>query len=104
MSHQYQFLTRWRVEGTCGEVADVLGDPLALARWWPSVYLEVKELQPPDARGLGRRVRLHTKGWLPYTLRWAFEVVETRYRRFGAAGEFAKALHADVPNRIDAVP
>ncbi|PYQ87225.1 MAG: hypothetical protein DMG03_05955, partial [Acidobacteria bacterium] len=43
--------------------ADVLGDPLALARWWPSVYLDVQELRPPDARGVGRRVRLHTKGW-----------------------------------------
>ena len=29
-SNQYQFVSRWRVEGTCGEVADVLGDPLAL--------------------------------------------------------------------------
>ena len=79
MSNQYEFLSRWRVEGTCGEVADILGDPLALARWWPAVYLSVKETRPPDARGLGGRVRLHTKGWLPYTLRWEFEVTETRY-------------------------
>src|SRR5687767_126058 len=33
----YHFLSKWRVEGTCGEVADILGDPLALPRWWPSV-------------------------------------------------------------------
>jgi len=79
MNNQYQFVSRWRVEGTCGEVADVLGDPLALTRWWPSVYLSVDELRPPDARGLGRRVRLHTKGWLPYTLVWEFEVVESAY-------------------------
>ena len=79
MSNQYQFFSRWRVEGTCGEVADILGDPLALARWWPSVYLRVEELRPPDAHGLGRRVRLLTKGWLPYTLQWEFEVVEARY-------------------------
>jgi len=79
VSNQYQFLSRWRVEGTCGEVADILGDPLALPRWWPSVYLGVEELEPPDARGLGRRVRLHTKGFLPYTLAWDLEVVETRY-------------------------
>jgi hypothetical protein len=77
--NDYQFVSRWRVEGTCGEVADILGDPVALARWWPSVYLGVEELRPPDARGVGRRVRLHTKGWLPYTLRWEFEVVESRY-------------------------
>ena len=79
MSNQYAFVTRWRVEGTCGEVADILGDPLELPRWWPSVYLRVAELQPADANGLGRRVRLHTKGWLPYTLTWEFEIVESRY-------------------------
>jgi hypothetical protein len=79
MSNQYQFLSRWRVEATCGEVADILGDPLALSRWWPSVYLGVEELRPPDARGLGRRARLHTKGFLPYTLIWELEVTETRY-------------------------
>ena len=79
MSNQYQFFSRWRVEGTCGEVADILGDPLALAQWWPSVYLGVEELRPPDARGLGRRARLHTKGFLPYTLTWELEVTETRY-------------------------
>src|SRR3954470_3520648 len=79
MSNQYEFLTRWRVEGTCGEVADVLGDPLELPRWWPSVYLHVEELRPPDAGGLGRRVRLHTKGWLPYRLTWEFELVESKY-------------------------
>ena len=78
-SHSYQFLSRWRIEGTCGEVADVLGDPLALPRWWPSVYLAVEQLEPPDARGVGRRVRLLTKGLLPYTLRWESVVVESRY-------------------------
>jgi hypothetical protein len=79
MSNQYEFLTRWRIEGTCGEVADILGDPLDLPRWWPSVYLGVEELRPADASGLGRVVRLHTKGWLPYTLTWQFELIESRY-------------------------
>jgi hypothetical protein len=75
----YHFVSRWRVEGTCGEVADVLGDPLSFPRWWPSVYLAVEELRPADARGLGRTARLHTRGWLPYTLLWQSEIVETRY-------------------------
>ena len=89
--NQYHFISRWRLEGTCGEVADVLGDPLALARWWPSVYLRVEELRPPDARGVGRVVRLHTKGWLPYTIRWEFVVTQSQYP-FGftieATGDF----------------
>ena len=50
-----------------------------LPRWWPSVYLDVKEIEPPDAHGLGRRVRLLTKGWLPYTLRWESVIVESSY-------------------------
>jgi hypothetical protein len=79
MSNDYHFISRWRVDATCGEVADILGDPLALPRWWPSVYLSVEQLTPPDANNLGRRVRLRTKGWLPYTIAWAFEVVESRY-------------------------
>jgi len=78
-SNDYHFVSRWRVKGTCGEVADILGDPLALTRWWPSVYLKVDELRPADARGLGRRVRLQTAGWLPYTLQWEFEVVDSHY-------------------------
>jgi hypothetical protein len=77
--NDYHFITKWRVEGTCGEVADILGDPLALARWWPAVYLEVEQLEPPNADGVGRRVRTLTKGWLPYTIRWEFVVTESRY-------------------------
>ena len=79
MNNDYVFVSRWQVEGTTGEVADVLGDFAALTRWWPSVYLDVWEVRPPDARGLGRRVKTVTKGWLPYKIRWEFEVVESRY-------------------------
>lgn len=77
--NDYHFITEWRVEGTTGEVADVLGDPVALSRWWPAVYLSVEEIEPPNASGLGRRVWLLTKGWLPYTLEWDFVVTESRY-------------------------
>jgi len=79
LRNQYCFVTRWRVRGTCGEVADILGDPLSLARWWPSVYLEVERLPDSPSHGVGQRVRLRTKGWLPYTIDWDLEVVESRY-------------------------
>ena len=89
--NDYHFISKWKVEGTCGEVADILGDTLSLTRWWPSVYLDVRELEPPDSRGVGRRVALITKGWLPYTLRWEFQVVESRYPHgftIAASGDF----------------
>jgi hypothetical protein len=78
-ANDYIFITGWRVEGTCEEVARILEDPLGLTRWWPTVYLQVVELRPPRADGLGRLVRVHTRGWLPYTLRWEFEVAESRH-------------------------
>jgi len=75
-SNEYQFLSRWQVEGTCGEVADVLGDPLALAQWWPSVYLDVEVLDEGGEGNVGAKLDLYTKGWLPYTLRWTLEITE----------------------------
>lgn len=74
---EYAFLTKWRVHATAQEVYDTLSDPLALKRWWPSVYLEVKELTAATGpNGVGRVIDLYTKGWLPYTLRWNFTVTE----------------------------
>jgi hypothetical protein len=78
-SNDYHFITHWRVEGGIGEVADILKAADDLPRWWPSVYLDVKVLDPGDKDGIGKIVSLHTRGWLPYTLRWQFRVTESRY-------------------------
>jgi hypothetical protein len=75
-STDYTFLTTWRVAGTTEDVADLLSDPVGLTRWWPSVYLSSELLHPGQENGVGRMARLHTKGWLPYTLRWTLTVTE----------------------------
>src|SRR5258708_5453308 len=76
-TRDYVFVTHWRVEATIEEVADILDDALSLPRWWPSGYLEVRELAAGDPDGLGRGIDPYTKGWLPYTLRWRFRVTES---------------------------
>jgi hypothetical protein len=68
----YHFVTRWRVEGTPEEVYRILDEPTDLVSWWPAVYLRVEETQTPQ----GKVYRLHTKGWLPYTLDWEFRRTE----------------------------
>ena len=68
----YHFVTRWRVEGTPQEVYALLDEPADLPRWWPAVYLDVREEQTPR----GQVFHLLTKGWLPYTLRWRLRIVE----------------------------
>ena len=51
--NEYHFVTHWRFQSTRQEIADILGDPLDLPRWWPSVYLAVDKLAEPDANGQG---------------------------------------------------
>jgi hypothetical protein len=76
-SNDYHFITEWHVNSTVEEVAEVLGNGPDLMRWWPSVYLNVRELETGDAKGIGKVIDLYTKGWLPYTLRWQFRVTES---------------------------
>jgi hypothetical protein len=72
---QFHIPTSWRVRGSVEEVYDVLSKPLEFVRWWPEVYLDVREIRPGDANGVGRIMKLQTKGWLPYRLNWQAEVL-----------------------------
>lgn len=78
-TNDYHFITHWRVKSTVEEISEILNDAPDLVRWWPSVYLDVQEVEPGDERSIGRVVSLYTKGWLPYTLRWQFRITENRY-------------------------
>jgi hypothetical protein len=79
-SDGYRFVTRWRLDGArCEDVSDVLEDTDRISRWWPSVYRECTVLERGGEHGLGRRVAVTTKGFLPYLIRWEFTVVEQHY-------------------------
>lgn len=75
----YHFITRWTMPASCEEVYRTLEDAEDLARWWPSVYLDVKQIEKGQPGGVGKVIELYTKGWLPYTLRWKFKVTETHF-------------------------
>jgi hypothetical protein len=78
-SKRYHFITHWIVDASMQEVYRILEDAEALKRWWPSVYLDVRQTHPGDEVGLGKTVELYTKGYLPYTLRWRFVTTEVIY-------------------------
>ena len=86
-TNDYHFITHWRVRATLAEVVAIISDAEDLPRWWPAVYLEVRELAQGDAQGVGKRVSLYTKGWLPYTLRWQFVVTEASPTGFTLVAE-----------------
>ena len=77
-AREFRFRSQWRLLGTVEEVSGILGDVREFARWWPSVYLDIEEMEPGDESGVGKRLRLRTKGWLPYTLHWDLRVAECR--------------------------
>ena len=76
MSSDYHFVTEWRVEATIDEVKAILGDGPSLPRWWPAVYLSVDVIERGGPGGAGAVIDLHTKGWLPYTLRWRLSITD----------------------------
>lgn len=76
-SNAYHFISNWRVEADAAMVCDILEDAEALKEWWPSVYLDVRVIEPGGTKGIGKVVSLYTKGWLPYTLIWKFRVTES---------------------------
>lgn len=78
-SNDYHFITHWRVKSTVEEISEIIGNAPDLTRWWPAVYLAVREVEPGHEIGVGKVISLYTKGWLPYTLRWQFRVTENRY-------------------------
>ena len=73
----FRIITRWRVEATIDEVAAILNDALALPRWWNDVYLDTKIIEQGGKNGIGRKVAVHSRGWLPYHLNWVATLVES---------------------------
>ncbi len=71
MTNQYHFISRWRFQAAAEDIFAILNEPLEYSRWWPSVYLAVREIAPG-------RVRMLTRGWLPYKLRWDAETEGTQ--------------------------
>jgi hypothetical protein len=63
LTTQYHFISRWRFQAAAEDVFAILNEPLEYPRWWPSVWLAAREIAPG-------RVRMLTRGWLPYKLRW----------------------------------
>jgi hypothetical protein len=107
-SNEYHFITTWLVPATPEEISAVLGDAEGLPRWWPSVYLDVRVLEPGAPDGVGRLVGLYTKGWLPYSLRWQFRVTSSDVPRgfsLEAIGDFVgRGIWTLTPERTADAP
>jgi hypothetical protein len=89
VDNEYRFVDRWFIRAPVGEAYDVVGDTLGYPRWWSDVFVSVEgDGGPPRP---GRHVRIVSRGFLPYLLRWEAEVVEADAPRrfvFTMGGDF----------------
>jgi hypothetical protein len=75
-ANDYVFISHWRVPGAIQRAYEILIDIENYPRWWPQVYLHVEPLTALS-KNAGDRVRLLTRGKLPYKIRWEAEVTGT---------------------------
>jgi hypothetical protein len=76
-STEFRIITRWQFEAGIGEIAAILGDAESFPRWWSDVYLEVRTLDRGGADGIGQRIAVRSRGWLPYQVKWTGTLLET---------------------------
>jgi hypothetical protein len=90
-TNQYHFVTNWEFKSPIEDVFKLIENGADLPKWWPDVYLAAKaEKQGRDDR-VGDKIHFHTKGWLPYTLKWTAEVISFRpptHMEIKATGDF----------------
>jgi hypothetical protein len=78
VNNQYHFITCWRFEASPEQIFELIRQPLDFPRWWGAVYLKVDVIQQAPKDHPGGKVAFHTRGRLPYTLRWNSETTEMR--------------------------
>jgi Polyketide cyclase / dehydrase and lipid transport len=87
--NEYRFVDRWLVRAPREATYEVVGDTVGYPRWWGDVFVSVEgDGGPPRA---GRQVRIVSRGFLPYLLRWEAEIVEADAPRgfaFVMTGDF----------------
>ncbi|MFN0116086.1 MAG: hypothetical protein ACKVPY_15565 [Paracoccaceae bacterium] len=59
----------------------MLREPVRFPEWWGEVYLDVTVLDRGDANGVGSRIAIHSRGWLPYRLQWEARIVRADFPR-----------------------
>jgi hypothetical protein len=72
--NDYHLRSNWRVLGTVPEVYELIARAEELPVWWPAAFLETLVLEPGAEDGLGRVVRLQSRGWLPLNFNWHLRV------------------------------
>ncbi|MAS96668.1 MAG: hypothetical protein CMO55_26050 [Verrucomicrobiales bacterium] len=73
---EYRIVSNWVLEGNSDHIFDMISSTEDISSWWPSVFLRSELVFPGDENLTGKVVRLHSKGWLPYTFQLMVRIDE----------------------------
>jgi uncharacterized protein YndB with AHSA1/START domain len=71
----YTFISAWQIEAPIEAVWRTITHTDEWPAWWTSVK-RIERVQPGDEHGVGSRWRIEFRSKLPYTLKFAIQVVE----------------------------
>lgn len=99
-SARFHFVDHWKIVGTAEEAAGIFIRYDDAHKWWRSNFLKTEVVSEGDGDGVGRIVRIITKGFLPYCLRLMVGIVAVEhYSRY--AIEFRGELKGRAIARIE---
>lgn len=73
---EYRIVSNWVLEGNSDHIFEMISSTEHISSWWPSVFLRSELVVPGDENLIGKVVRLHSKGWLPYTFQLMVRIDE----------------------------
>jgi Polyketide cyclase / dehydrase and lipid transport len=79
MRNEFHIVTRWQVPAPAKRVAELLTEAERFPDWWGAVYLGIEVLDPGGPGQVGRRIKVHSKGWLPYHIHWTGTLTESEF-------------------------
>jgi hypothetical protein len=74
-TNEYHFVTQWQFKAPIELVFKIIESGVDFPRWWPEVYLAARAEKSGRADRIGDKIHFHTRGWLPYTLKWTAIVI-----------------------------
>lgn len=66
----------WTLTARPEELTEIVLDPELLHRWGGKVFMRGEVLEQGQPDGLGMRIRLHSKGWLPHSFLMVAEIID----------------------------
>ena len=76
VSVDFDMTTKWKLRAEPEELTAIVLDPVLIDVWCSNVFLNSDLIERGAPDGLGMKMRLHAKGWLPFTFYFLAEITE----------------------------